>query len=112
MLHHGCVRVLSHVSLFATPQPVAHQAPLSMGSSRQEYWSELSFPPPGDLPHLNIYVQLRKLENIIWGRHHNLAHLALISYSPLPGFTQVETEKSSFYLAFLNLAWSMSYNTF
>ena len=32
----------------------AHQAPLSMGFSRQEYWSGLSFPPPGDLPNLGI----------------------------------------------------------
>ena len=30
--------------------PLAHQAPLSMGFSRQEYWSELPFPPPGDFP--------------------------------------------------------------
>ena len=36
--------------LFATPQTVAHQAPLSMGFSRQEYWSGLPCPPPGDLP--------------------------------------------------------------
>ena len=40
----------SHVSLFATPRTVARKAPLSMGFSRQEYWSRLSFPPPGDLP--------------------------------------------------------------
>ena len=33
-----------------TPWTVAHQAPLSMGFSRQEYWSELPFPPPVDLP--------------------------------------------------------------
>ena len=33
-----------------TPWTVAHHAPLSMGFSRQEYWSGLSFPPPGDLP--------------------------------------------------------------
>ena len=39
----------SHVGLFAIPQTVAHQAPLSMGFSRQEYWSGLPFPPPGDL---------------------------------------------------------------
>ena len=36
--------------LCATPWTVAHQAPLSMGFSRQEYWSGLPFPPPGDLP--------------------------------------------------------------
>ena len=35
--------------LFVTPCPVTHQAPLSMGFSRQEYWSELPRPPPGDL---------------------------------------------------------------
>ena len=41
---------LSHVWLFVTPWTVAHQAPLSMGFSRQEYCSGLLFPSPGDLP--------------------------------------------------------------
>ena len=41
---------LSHVQLFVTPWTIACQAPLSMGFSRQEYWSKLPFPPPGDLP--------------------------------------------------------------
>ena len=45
---HACVT--SHVQLFTTPQTVAHQAPLSMGFIRQEYWSRLPFPSPGDLP--------------------------------------------------------------
>ena len=40
----------SHVQLFVTPWAVARQAPLSMGFSRQEYWSGLPFPAPGDLP--------------------------------------------------------------
>ena len=40
----------SRVQLFVTPRTAAHQAPLSMGFSRQEYWSGLSCPPPGDLP--------------------------------------------------------------
>ena len=40
----------SHVQLFATPQTVAHHTPLSMGFSRQEYWSELPFLSPGDPP--------------------------------------------------------------
>ena len=44
------VKSLSHVWLFATPWTVAHQAPPSMGFSRQEYWSGLPFPSPGDLP--------------------------------------------------------------
>ena len=43
------VQSLSHVRLFVTPWTVARQAPLSMGFSRQEYWSELPFPSPGDL---------------------------------------------------------------
>ena len=40
----------SHVQLFATLWIVGHQAPLSMGFSRQEYWSGLPWPPPGNLP--------------------------------------------------------------
>ena len=43
-------QVISHVRLFATQQTVACQAPLSMGFSRQEYWSGVLCPPPGDLP--------------------------------------------------------------
>ena len=44
------VKLLSPVWLFATPWTVAYQAPLSMEFSRQEYWSGLPFPSPGDLP--------------------------------------------------------------
>ena len=47
-----CARMLSrfsHVRLSTTPWTVARQAPLSMGFSRQEYWSGLPCPPPGDL---------------------------------------------------------------
>ena len=46
---HVCVCV-SRVCLCATAWTGAHQAPLSVGFSRQEYWSELSCPPPEDLP--------------------------------------------------------------
>ena len=45
-----CVCVLSHVQLFVTPWTVAHQDPLSMGFSRQEYRCGLPFPSPGDPP--------------------------------------------------------------
>ena len=45
------VKSLSRVWLFATPWTVAHQAPLSMGFSRQEYWSGLPFPSPGKSEH-------------------------------------------------------------
>ena len=44
------VKLLSCVRLFATPWTVYYQAPPSMGFSRQEYWSGLPFPSPGDLP--------------------------------------------------------------
>ena len=44
------VKSLSHFQLFATPWTVAYQARPSMGFSRQEYWSGLPFPSPGDLP--------------------------------------------------------------
>ena len=48
------MKSLSHVRLFATPRTVAYQAPPSMGFSRQEYWSGLPFPSPGDLPNPRI----------------------------------------------------------
>ena len=48
------VKLLSCVRLFATPWTIAHQAPLSMGFSRQEFWSGLPFPSPGDLPNPGI----------------------------------------------------------
>ena len=51
----ACVLGCFHpVRLFATPWAVARQAPLSVGFSRQECWSGLSCPPPGDLPHPGI----------------------------------------------------------
>ena len=43
------VKLLSRVRLFVTPRTVAHQAPPSMRISRQEYWSEMPFPSPGNL---------------------------------------------------------------
>ena len=46
--------VLSHIQLFAIPWTAAHQVSLSMGLSQQEYWSELPFPSPGDLPNPRI----------------------------------------------------------
>ena len=54
--HTVCVRgcVLGHAPLFAGPWTVAHQAPLSVGLSRQEYWSGLLFLPLGDLPDLGL----------------------------------------------------------
>ena len=48
-MHMCLLSRFSHVQLFETPWIVARQAPLSMGFSKQEYWSGLSCPPPGAL---------------------------------------------------------------
>ena len=48
------VKSLSCVQVSVTPWTVAYQTPLSMGFSRQEYWSGSPFPSPGDLPNLGI----------------------------------------------------------
>ena len=49
-----CAQSFNHVQLFVTPLTVAHQAPLSMGFSRQEYWSRLPFTSPDDPPNPGI----------------------------------------------------------
>ena len=67
--------MLSHFQLFATPWTVACQTPLFMGFSRQEFWSGLPFPPPGDLPNPGIepispaspVLQVNSLLQIQWG---------------------------------------------
>ena len=46
----GTIPGLSHVQLFVTSWIITHQAPLSVEFFRQEYWSGLPLPPPGDLP--------------------------------------------------------------
>ena len=56
------VNSLSHVHLFVTPRTVAYQASPSMGFSRQEYWSGLPFPSPGDLPEPGIEPKSPALE--------------------------------------------------
>ena len=48
------VKSLSRVQLFATPWTVTYYVPPSIGFSRQEYWSGLPFPSPGDLPNPGI----------------------------------------------------------
>ena len=81
------VSILNHFSrvrLCATPWTVACQAPLSIGFSRQEYWSGLSCPPPGDLPHPGIKpASLRS--PALAGRFFTTSAIweSLISYTPL-----------------------------
>ena len=56
------VKSLSYVQLFVTPWTVAYKAPPSMGFSRQEYWSQLPFPSPGDLPNPGIELRSPALQ--------------------------------------------------
>ena len=59
-----CAQLLSR--LFATSWTLAHQAPLFMGLSQQEYWSGLPFPPPGNLPDPGIKLQLLHCRQILY----------------------------------------------
>ena len=60
----ACVSPSGVVQLFATPWSVAHQAPLSIGFSRQEYWSGLSFPSLGYLPKSGIEPRSSTLQAV------------------------------------------------
>ena len=62
------VKSVSRVRLFVTPWTVAHQAPLSMCFSRQEYWSGLPFPSPGE----SFLPRDQTLVSHITGRCFNL----------------------------------------
>ena len=95
------VASLSHIQLCATPWTIAHQAPLSMGISKQEFWSQLTFPSPGDIPDPGIKPHLLhiclfyvgKLWEIVQFSHavmsnslrpHGLQHDRLPCPSPTP----------------------------
>ena len=62
------VKSLSRARFFATPWTVAHQAPPSMGYSRQEYWSGLPFPSPGESSRARDWTQVSRIA----GRCFNL----------------------------------------
>ena len=64
------MKFLSRVRFFATPWTVAYQAPLSMGFSRQEYWSGLPFPSPGDLPNPGIEPRSPACKHILYLLSH------------------------------------------
>ena len=74
MLNH-----FSHVRLFSAPWTVARQAPLSMGLSRQQYWSGLPCPPPGDLPNPGINSCLLHL--LHWQILYHECHLGSPIYT-------------------------------
>ena len=78
-LHHSLkvkVKPFRSVRLFAMPWTVAYQAPVSMGFSRQEYWSGLSFPFPGDLPNPGIKPASPTSEPPGKSLHHRLVPIS------------------------------------
>ena len=74
--------VVQSCPTLATPWATAHQAPLSTGFSRQESWSGLPFPPPGDLPNPRISLMSLGLLHCRWNLYHQAAWEA-----PLPSHT-------------------------
>ena len=64
------VKLLSRVRIFGNPWTVVCQAPLSMEFSRQEYWSGLPFPSPGDLPDLGSNPGLLHCRQILYHLSH------------------------------------------
>ena len=78
------VKSLSHVQLFVTPWTVAYQAPLSMGFSRQEYWSGLPFPSVSLLlfcKYVLVIFKIPHISDIIWFVF-DLFHLVWWSLGP------------------------------
>ena len=90
-LHAWVLSHLSHVQLFVTPWAVAHQAPLSMGFSRQEYWSGLPCPSPGNLPNPGLNSCLLCL------LHWEVGSLPLVpSGKPKAQFTYLQNGHSNY----------------
>ena len=81
-LLHLRAQLLSCVWLFAAPWSVVHQVPLSRGFPKQEYWSELPFPPPGDLP--NPGIEPLSLVSLHCNRIlYQLRHLGSLNLGPI-----------------------------
>ena len=77
VIQFSSVQLLSRVLLFATPWTVAHQAPLSMKLSRQEYWSGLPFSSPGVFPTQGSNLCLRHCRQILDDPNHQGSHCTL-----------------------------------
>ena len=103
-----CVCALGCVWCFATPRTAAHQAPLSMGFPRREYWSGLPFPSPGSLPNPGIKPRSPTLAGRFFtaeppGKLKNFILLPNHIFSLVHMFHEVivkHTENSELFLAF------------
>ena len=100
--------VLSCVWLFAAPWSIAGQAPLSVGFLRQESWSGLPFPSPGDLPDqgansrpLHLLPCRRILDH--WATRETL----LCSYSALKSTPEVANRLQNFKLIWIKISWNV-----
>ena len=80
------VLVIQSCPTFVTPWTVAHQAPLSMEFSRQQYWSGLPFPSPGDLPDLGTEPRSPTLQAV----PYHLSHLKSQSLRGEPIFQKLQ----------------------
>ena len=113
-----CVSHSGHIQLFATPWTVAHQAPLSMKVSRQEYWSGLPFPSPGHHPDPGIKPRSSALQvDSLPLNHQGLWYVIiflhriwkmLLFYStslvwPLPQFSYLIPAKKDFQVCHLTV---------
>ena len=75
------MKSLTNVRLVATPWTIAHQASLSMGFSRQEYWSGLPFPSPGGVPDPGIKPRSPALQADSLHLSHSVAFSYIIQFS-------------------------------
>ena len=89
---------------------VACQAPLSVGSPRQEYWSGLPCPPPGDLPDPGIKptsvspaLQVESLSSELLGKHWRIKTLLPLRQNSTPFFKPLAANSWTFWGTFLNL---------
>ena len=102
---------LSHVRLFATPWTVAYELPPSTEFSRQEHWSGLPFPSPGDLPHPGI----KPISPVLVGRFFTTAPLGKCKlHSNVPwepgssAFVLPTTSTHGYAAPFLGHHWSVT----
>ena len=89
------MKLLSRVQLFVTPWTVAYQAPPSMGFSRQEYWSGVPFPSPGDLPNTGIEHCRQMLYRLSHQGSPSLKEI-MPNFSPLEMLTMTKYMKYGF----------------
>ena len=98
------VTLLSRVLLFATPWTAAYQAPLSMGFSRQEYWSRVPLPSPKFLLAIYFYMLVSMLSCLLWlWLRTNILSLLSISLWPKQIVTKARINSSSKWAHLLSL---------